>query len=56
VEFLKAHGRVERKHVVELCGITGPQAGRLLKKMMNDGTLERRGSPPRWTYYVRARD
>ncbi len=56
VEFLKAHGRVERKHVAELCGITGPQAGRLLKKMMNDGTLERRGSPPRWTYYVLARD
>lgn len=45
-------GRVERKHVMELLGLSGPQSGRLLTKMCDDGKLERKGSPPRWTYYV----
>ena len=52
LEFLKAHGRIERKHVMELCGLSGPQAGRLLKKMERTGRLKRQGTPPRWTYYV----
>jgi len=52
IEYVQAHGRIERKHVIDLCGLTGTQAGRLLKKMCEKGKLERRGSPPRWTYYV----
>jgi ATP-dependent DNA helicase RecG len=52
LEYLRAHSRIERKHVVELCGLSGPQAGRLLKKMAQAGRLKRQGTPPRWTYYV----
>ena len=52
LEFLQAHSRIERKHVMELCGLSGPQAGRLLKKMERGGQLKRQGTPPRWTYYI----
>ena len=52
MEYVQAHGRIERKHVMELCGLTSPQAGRLLKKMMNSKKLQRQGTLPRWTYYT----
>jgi len=52
MEYVQAHGRIERRHVMELCGLTSPQAGRLLKKMVNIKKLQRRGTPPRWTYYT----
>lgn|GEM_PF-4464409 len=35
MEYVQAHGRIERRHVMELCGLTSTQAGRLLKKMVN---------------------
>jgi ATP-dependent DNA helicase RecG len=54
-EYVQAHGRIERKHVMELCGLSGDQAGRLLKRMCQNGKLRRRGRPPRWTYYVLGR-
>jgi ATP-dependent DNA helicase RecG len=56
LEYLEAHGRIERKHVMELCGLKGPQAGRLLTRMCERGKLKREGSPPRWTYYVPAQE
>jgi ATP-dependent DNA helicase RecG len=52
LEYVQAHGRIERKHVMELCGLSGPQAGRLLRKLEQSGRLKRQGTPPRWTYYV----
>lgn len=53
LEAVTAHGgRIERKHVVELLGISKEQAGRLLHKMATAGKLRRLGTPPRWTYYV----
>jgi ATP-dependent DNA helicase RecG len=52
MEYVQAHGRIERKHVMELCGLTSPQAGRLLKKMMKSKKLQRQGTLPRWTYYT----
>jgi ATP-dependent DNA helicase RecG len=55
MEYVQAHGRIERKHVMELCGLSGPQAGRLLRKLERSGRLKRQGNPPRWTYYVFAR-
>ena len=55
LEYIQAHGRIERQHVIELCGLSGPQAGRLLRKMVESGRLKRKGSPPRWTYYVSAK-
>ncbi len=54
MEYVQAHGRIERRHVIDLCGLSSPQAGRLLKKMCESGKLLRRGTPPRWTYYVPA--
>ncbi|MCC7555175.1 MAG: putative DNA binding domain-containing protein [Methanoculleus marisnigri] len=56
MEYVQAHGRIERKHVMELCGLKSPQAGRILKKMVQNGKLKRRGTPPRWTYYVIAEE
>ncbi len=55
LEYVQAHGRIERKHVIELCGLSGPQAGRLLRKLEQTGRLKRQGTPPRWTYYVSAK-
>ena len=52
LEYVQAHGRIERKHVMELCGLSSDQAGRLLKKMMRENILTRKGRPPRWTFYV----
>lgn len=51
-EFAGAHGKIVRENVMELCGLTEDQAGRLLKRMRNKGKLLRRGSPPRWVFYV----
>lgn len=52
LEFVQAHGRVTRSEAMALCGLTGDQAGRLLKAMCRSGKLVRQGSPPRWTFYV----
>jgi ATP-dependent DNA helicase RecG len=54
LEFVAAHGRIERGQVMELCGLTSRQAGRLLTKLLAEGKLQRRGTPPRWTHYIRA--
>ena len=54
LDHVTAHGRIHRAQVMELCGISSPQAGRLLMRLCRGGKLERRGTPPRWTYYVLA--
>jgi len=54
LEYVAAHGRIERGQVMELCGLTSPQAGRLLIRLCTAGRLKRKGTPPRWTYYVAA--
>lgn len=54
LEYVQAHGRIERKMVMRLCGVTARQAGLMLKRMSSTGKLERKGTPPRWTYYVLA--
>ena len=50
-EFARAHGKVVRQNVVELCDLNGPQATRLLKKMVKSGNLVREGPPRRWSTY-----
>ena len=52
LEYVQAHGRIERKHVMDLCGLNSSQAGWILKKMSDSGKLQRMGVPPRWTFYV----
>lgn len=51
-EYVQAHGRIERKHVMALCDLNSTQAGWILKKMSESGKLQRMGVPPRWTFYV----
>ncbi len=52
MEYIQAHGKIERKHVMEMCGLSGDQASRLLKKMVKTGKIKQMGTPPRWIYYV----
>jgi ATP-dependent DNA helicase RecG len=54
IQYINSHKRIERKHVMELCDLSNQQAGRLLKKMCDDGKIMRMGTPPRWTYYVKS--
>ena len=54
LEYVTAHGRIERAQVMELCGLTSSQAGRLLTRLCAAGRLRRQGTPPRWTHYVAA--
>lgn len=54
MEYVAAHGRIERKHVIELCSISENQAKTLLGKMCEKGKLRKMGKPRRWTYYVAA--
>jgi ATP-dependent DNA helicase RecG len=52
LEYVQAHKRIERKHVMELCGLSGDQASHLLRKMSMEGKLKPMGTPPRWVYYI----
>ncbi len=52
LEYVTAHGRIERKHVVELCGLNEDQSSRLLAKMTRAGRLARRGTSRKGAYYV----
>jgi ATP-dependent DNA helicase RecG len=54
MEYVEAHGRIARKNVIELCGITENQAKGLLKKMCDKGKLQQMGKPRRGTYYIAA--
>jgi len=54
MEYVAAHGRIERKHVIKLCGISENQAKTLLGKMCDKGKLKKMGKPRRWTDYVAA--
>lgn len=51
MEYVEAHARIERKAVMNLCGLTGIQASRLLNKMCRNKKLIMRGIPPRGAYY-----
>ncbi len=52
MEYIQAYDRIERKDVMQLCGLTSTQAGRILHKMLKAGKIVRRGTPPRWTFYT----
>lgn len=53
LEYVEAHTKINRPQVVELCGITEPQASRVLHAMCQNGKLKKVGDK-RWTYYVKA--
>lgn len=54
LEYLDAHKRIERKSVMSLCGMSGIQASRILKRMCESKKLLMNGTPPRWVYYEKA--
>ena len=50
-EFARAHSKVVRANVEQLCSLPPTQASRTLKEMVKKGKLERMGTPPRWVLY-----
>jgi len=53
LQYVRAHGRIVRREVMDLCRIGGRQATYQLKKMVDRELLTRRGSA-RGTFYVLA--
>ncbi len=51
--YLEDQGSISRRDVAELCGISDPQAHRLLKKMVSEGVLRRVGTWVRSVRYER---
>jgi len=43
IQYVKAHGRITRKEVVDLCKVTSRQATHLLKKLVDKGVLVPKG-------------
>ena len=52
LQYVRAHGRITRREVAELCQISNRQATYLLQKMVQRGQLQRRGRG-RGVIYVR---
>lgn len=52
-KYVGEHGRIRRRDVVELCGITPDQASRLLRHLVDEGKLVKHGER-RWATYERA--
>jgi len=55
IQFVRMHGRITRKDVVELCRVGPFQATRLLDKLVKRDELTRKGQK-RGTYYVLAKE
>ena len=53
LEYVKAHGRITRREVVELCKIGPYQATRLLKRLVEEGKLTRHGMGKGTRYALR---
>ncbi len=51
MEFVEAHNRIARKDVMDLCGISGDQAKRLLQNLVKKGSLSRKGARGKSAYY-----
>lgn len=51
LEYLRAHGRITRRDVVELCGVTSNQARWLLTRLVRRGEIRLAGEPRRGAYY-----
>jgi ATP-dependent DNA helicase RecG len=51
LQFAEKHGRITRAEVAALCQISGPQASRLLSRLVAKGSLERLGERGRGVGY-----
>jgi len=54
LQYVQAHGRITRREAAELCRISGPQATRLLSRLMREGKLVRRGERKGTFYELRS--
>ena len=52
-KFVRAHGRVERKNVMEICNVETAEAYRILQRMVDRGELELVGKGRYAFYQVR---
>jgi len=52
LDYLKEKGKIKRKDIEEILNLKERRARSILKEMVDDGLLERRGSGTN-TYYVR---
>ena len=52
LQYVDSHGSIARREAMELCGLTGPQATRLLGRLVRRGDLVASGER-RWTRYER---
>lgn len=44
LQFVQAHGQIKRRNAMDLCGLTGKQATKLLGRLAREGKLVQRGS------------
>ena len=51
LQYVRAHGRITRREVMELCRVNENQAGYLLRKLLDRGRLRLVGSG-RAAYYT----
>lgn len=51
LQYVEKHGRITRRQAAELCRISGPQAYRLLDRLVGLGLLEREGARGRGVAY-----
>lgn len=52
VQYVRAHGQITRTQAADLCALSSDQASRLLRRLTQEGKLERRGER-RGAVYVR---
>ncbi len=50
-DYARAHGKIVRRNVTELCGINDREGSYLLQKMVDAGKLTKQGQG-RWTFYT----
>ncbi len=51
MQYVETYSKITRGEVMNLCMLTGRQASQLLRRLVEEGKLVSRGSPPRWVYY-----
>ncbi|WEV58992.1 putative DNA binding domain-containing protein [Bifidobacterium sp. ESL0728] len=53
IEYTKSHGIINRSRAEELTGLSQPGASKLLKRLVEEGTLERIGAGPKTAYKIK---
>lgn len=53
LQYVEKHEHITRKEAAELCRISGPQAYRLLDRLVEQGLIERKGKRGRGVVYIR---